>query len=264
MKSAGADLHVQRLHDHATLLGPVVLQRLDQPLKSAANRSRVYRSYGITAQKPVIIANSFGSSFIFIFRRLLTIAAFCGVLLCGHSRYDVAHAKCHRAMAAQPQALPLDVPAAVQPGAPALQPLLHRMLTLLSLFSDRLPAGRAERSYASVCAQDPARARPAGGDGLRRPALEKQARRGFCKPTPRWSASTDHHRGLDSDLPHSAAKDRIRRRLLLITPTLAILIWNLAVLSLIFKRAFEISTHLSAMISFNYFVVYQFIVIWLY
>ncbi len=49
---------------------------------------------------------------------------------------------------------------------------------------------------------------------------------------------------------------------LLIYVTLAILVWNLAVLSLIFKRAFEISTHLSAMISFNYFVVYQFIVIW--
>ena len=49
---------------------------------------------------------------------------------------------------------------------------------------------------------------------------------------------------------------------LLIYVTLAILIWNLAVLSLIFKRSFEISTNLSAMISFNYFVVYQFIVIW--
>ncbi len=45
---------------------------------------------------------------------------------------------------------------------------------------------------------------------------------------------------------------------------LAILVWNLAVLSLIFKRAFEISTHLSAMISFNYFVLYQFTVFWLY
>jgi hypothetical protein len=49
---------------------------------------------------------------------------------------------------------------------------------------------------------------------------------------------------------------------LLIYVTLVILIWNLAVLSLIFKRCFEISTHLSAIISFNYFVVYQFIVIW--
>ena len=46
---------------------------------------------------------------------------------------------------------------------------------------------------------------------------------------------------------------------LLITITLGILIWNLAVISLIFKRAFEISTHLSAMLSFNYFVLLQFI-----
>jgi hypothetical protein len=47
---------------------------------------------------------------------------------------------------------------------------------------------------------------------------------------------------------------------LLLYATLIILLWNLAVLSLIFKRALEISTHLSAMISFNYFVVYQFLV----
>ena len=46
--------------------------------------------------------------------------------------------------------------------------------------------------------------------------------------------------------------------------TLIILIWNLAVLSLIFKRAFEISTQLSAMISFCYFVVYQFVVVGFY
>ena len=41
-------------------------------------------------------------------------------------------------------------------------------------------------------------------------------------------------------------------------------IWNMAVLSLIFKRAFEISTQLSAVISFTYFVVYIFIVFWLF
>jgi hypothetical protein len=49
---------------------------------------------------------------------------------------------------------------------------------------------------------------------------------------------------------------------LLIYVTLVILVWNLAVLSLVFKRAFGISTNLSAMITFNYFVVYQFIIIW--
>ena len=41
-------------------------------------------------------------------------------------------------------------------------------------------------------------------------------------------------------------------------------IWNMAVLSLIFKRAFEISIQLSAMISFTYFFAYLFIVIWLF
>lgn len=45
--------------------------------------------------------------------------------------------------------------------------------------------------------------------------------------------------------------------------TLLIIVWNLAVLSLIFKRAMAISTQLSAMISFTYFVIYQIIVSWL-
>ena len=49
---------------------------------------------------------------------------------------------------------------------------------------------------------------------------------------------------------------------LLIYVTLVILIWNLAVLSLILKRSLEISTHLSAMISFSYFIMYQVIVFW--
>ena len=51
---------------------------------------------------------------------------------------------------------------------------------------------------------------------------------------------------------------------LLIYVTLAILIWNLAILSLIFKRSFEISTHLSAMISFGYFILFQLTVYWLF
>jgi hypothetical protein len=50
---------------------------------------------------------------------------------------------------------------------------------------------------------------------------------------------------------------------MLLYVTLIILLWNLAVLSLIFKRAFEISTNLSAMIAFCYFVLFQFSVYWL-
>ncbi len=46
---------------------------------------------------------------------------------------------------------------------------------------------------------------------------------------------------------------------LVIYVTLMTLLWNLAVLSLVFKRALEISTHFSAMIAFNFFVIYQFI-----
>ena len=42
---------------------------------------------------------------------------------------------------------------------------------------------------------------------------------------------------------------------------LLILVWNLAVISLIFKRAFEISTALAAFVAFNYFLLYEFILI---
>jgi hypothetical protein len=51
---------------------------------------------------------------------------------------------------------------------------------------------------------------------------------------------------------------------MLIYVTLVFLIWNLAVLSLIFKRSFDISTQLSAMISFAYFIIFQLTVIWLF
>jgi len=60
-----------------------------------------------------------------------------------------------------------------------------------------------------------------------------------------------------------AANGSIDNNLLLYT-TLLILVWNLAVLSLIFKRAFEISTQLSAMIAFSYFFLYQIIAFWFY
>ena len=34
MKCAGADLHVERLHNHTALLGPIGLQGLDEPLEA--------------------------------------------------------------------------------------------------------------------------------------------------------------------------------------------------------------------------------------
>lgn len=51
---------------------------------------------------------------------------------------------------------------------------------------------------------------------------------------------------------------------LLVYAILVLQVWNLAVLSLIFKRAFEVSTQLSAMLSFGYFIIYQITVFWLY
>jgi hypothetical protein len=46
--------------------------------------------------------------------------------------------------------------------------------------------------------------------------------------------------------------------------TIVLIFWNLTVLSLIFKRAFGMGTLISAMICFNYFVLYQLIILWLY
>ncbi len=43
-----------------------------------------------------------------------------------------------------------------------------------------------------------------------------------------------------------------------------LLLWNLAAMSLVFRRSFEIPTHLSAMIAFNFYVLYQFILVWFY
>jgi len=43
--------------------------------------------------------------------------------------------------------------------------------------------------------------------------------------------------------------------------SLVILIWNLAVISLIFKKAFEIRTILAGFLSFNYFLLYQFLIV---
>lgn len=47
---------------------------------------------------------------------------------------------------------------------------------------------------------------------------------------------------------------------LLITINLILLFWNLAVISLIFRKAFELSVLLSGFIAFNYFVVYQYLI----
>ena len=42
---------------------------------------------------------------------------------------------------------------------------------------------------------------------------------------------------------------------------IAVLVWNLAAMSLVFKRALEISTPASAMLSFGYFVIYYVLVV---
>ncbi len=49
-----------------------------------------------------------------------------------------------------------------------------------------------------------------------------------------------------------------------INTTMVIVFWNLVVMSSIFKKAFNLNTLIAAIISFNYFLVYQFIVVWLF
>jgi len=43
--------------------------------------------------------------------------------------------------------------------------------------------------------------------------------------------------------------------------TLLLLVWNLAIISHIFKRSLEVSTLMSAVIAFNYLIVFQIIII---
>jgi hypothetical protein len=44
---------------------------------------------------------------------------------------------------------------------------------------------------------------------------------------------------------------------------LLIVFWNLSVMTMVLKQALDIKTLLAAMISFNYFIVYQFLIVWL-
>ncbi len=60
----------------------------------------------------------------------------------------------------------------------------------------------------------------------------------------------------------SAGDGEINRNAL--NATLLILFWNLSVMSLVLKQALDINTLLAAMISFNYFIVYQFLIVWLF
>ena len=62
-----------------------------------------------------------------------------------------------------------------------------------------------------------------------------------------------------SALPHSNDPEKINSATLQIN--LLLLFWNLSVISLIFKRAFEIRTLLAGVIAFNYFLIYEFLII---
>ena len=59
----------------------------------------------------------------------------------------------------------------------------------------------------------------------------------------------------------SASEGELDRNVL--NAELLIVFWNLSVMSMVLKRVLDINTLLAAMISFNYFMVYQFLVVWL-
>lgn len=58
-------------------------------------------------------------------------------------------------------------------------------------------------------------------------------------------------------LPDPTSSEQPER--LAIQLSLLLLIWNLAVISLIFRRAFEVSTMLAAFLSFSYFLFYEWV-----
>ena len=59
----------------------------------------------------------------------------------------------------------------------------------------------------------------------------------------------------------SASEGELDRNVL--NAELLIVFWNLSVMSMVLKQVLDINTLLAAMISFNYFMVYQFLVVWL-
>lgn len=62
-----------------------------------------------------------------------------------------------------------------------------------------------------------------------------------------------------SILPEAPAEDQINA--LTLQVNLLLLFWNLAVISLIFKRAFEISTIAAGFIAFNFFLLFELILL---
>lgn len=60
-------------------------------------------------------------------------------------------------------------------------------------------------------------------------------------------------------LPEVSSGDRVDPIVLQVN--LLLLLWNLAIISLIFKRAFEIRTIIAGFIAFNYFLLYELILI---
>lgn len=64
---------------------------------------------------------------------------------------------------------------------------------------------------------------------------------------------------LTADIPGDSSIDST-----LLYVTMIMVFWNLSVMSQILKRSFEINTVMSAMIAFNYFLIYQFSVVWFY
>ena len=61
-----------------------------------------------------------------------------------------------------------------------------------------------------------------------------------------------------SALPDSGNADEINPIILQVN--LVLLLWNLAAISLIFKRAFEIRTFTAGFIAFNYFLFYEYLI----
>lgn len=62
-----------------------------------------------------------------------------------------------------------------------------------------------------------------------------------------------------SAFPHNAKAEQLNS--LVIQINLILLFWNLSVVSLIFKRAFEISTLFAGFIAINYFIFYEFLLL---
>jgi hypothetical protein len=255
VKSARTDLHVERLQDEAPLLRPVILQGLDQPLETGQVAVGCF-AHLVRWPKGVIITKAFFLLMHFpLLLHHLVVLRFQAVMMAamqnilGQWLYSIKHYLLMCLFLSSPERLPYS------PWSLLLTGLVYFLLGMQLI--------NAERSYAEVCAQIILELLMMGL--IAWVMLHwKQALTRLLQTYSALLGITVAFTALTIPIYRLAISDGEVENSSLTLLILGLQIWNLAVMSLIFKRSFEISTQLSAIIAFGYFVVYHIVFYWLF